>query len=53
MKVVNTHRKCMTCQNVTTNLEQDKCSRGGYMHLMGFVYQPATVESEPVKAQAS
>lgn len=54
MTVVNTHRKCLACQNVTTNLSQDKCKCGGYMHLQGFIYQPATVRvSENIKAQAS
>lgn len=52
MTVVNTHRKCLACQNVTTNLSQDKC--GGYMHPVGFIYQPKVVKaSETTKAQAS
>lgn len=51
MKLVNTHRKCMTCQNVTTNFEQDKCSCGGYMHLVGFIYQPEVVKKKKLQAQ--
>lgn len=54
MTLVNTHRKCMVCQNTTKNLTQDKCKCGGYMHLQGFIYQPKTVmASEDTKAQAS
>ena len=54
MKLVNTHRKCMSCKTVTTDLSQDKCKCGGYMHLQGFIYQPTTVKvNEDTKAQAS
>lgn len=53
MKVVNTHRKCMKCNVKTTDLNQDKCKCGSYMHLVGFIYQPATMEKNSVKMQAS
>lgn len=53
MKLVNTHRKCLKCNVSTTDLNQDKCSCGSYMHLTGFIYQPAPKEKNAVKAQAS
>lgn len=40
MKVLNTHRKCMVCQNETTDLTQEKCSCGAYMYVMGQIYSP-------------
>ena len=54
MTLVNTHRKCMACQSVTTDLSKDRCSCGGYMHLMGHIMQPGIVKKdENRKAQAS
>lgn len=54
MTLVNTHRRCAVCKNSTTDMNQDKCKCGGYMHPVGFVYQPKVVKSsETTKAQAS
>lgn len=54
MILVNTHRRCALCKSCTTDLNQDKCKCGGYMHPIGFIYQPATEKaSEVTKAQAS
>lgn len=54
MTLVNTHRRCAVCKTSTTDMNQDKCECGGYMHLVGFIYQPKVVKaSETTKAQAS
>lgn len=44
MQLVNTHRKCMRCQTTSLDLENARCSCGAYMHLIGFVYQPAVIQ---------
>jgi len=40
VQLINTHRTCKMCKTTTLDLGKDRCSCGGYMHLIGFVYQP-------------
>lgn len=40
VQLINTHRTCKVCKETTLDLRKDRCSCGGYMHLIGFVYQP-------------
>lgn len=49
MTLVNTHRKCAVCKTSTTDLNQDKCKCGGYMHLQGFIYQPKAINRKTIK----
>lgn len=49
VQLINTHRTCAACKSTTTDLGKDRCSCGGYMHLIGFVYQPA-VRKKDIKA---
>ena len=49
MTLINTHRKCMVCKSTTTDLTQETCSCGSYMHLIGQCYQPKTFKGENKK----
>ena len=46
VQLINTHRKCAVCKSITTDLGKDRCSCGGYMHLIGFLYQPAVCKKD-------
>lgn len=43
-----THRKCLKCGHITTDLNREKCKCGRYMHLVGQIYSPkvASVKSK-------
>ena len=45
MQVLVSHRKCMSCGTRTENLNQDKCSCGAYMYMIGFIAAPKVVQS--------
>ena len=50
VQLINTHRTCKVCKETTLDLGKDRCECGGYMHLIGFVYQP-TVSQKRRKQQ--
>ncbi len=47
MKILMTHRKCMTCGNTSTDLQKDKCSCGAYMYMIGQVPTPRVICQVP------
>lgn len=47
MAMINAYKKCLCCgRKYQATAQREKCLCGGYLYLVGAVYQPTTLKGE-------